>query len=118
MIYLSCIRNHSLEVKHHYNQHLKKDSASTEPSKSHHQPSTLMTDKSTSSLLAVKPENRRSSFNIFERFRISKQDKIQANVQQKIRAVRAAEALDRQTNRRGKFRFTKQDVQIFRLTFR
>ena len=90
-------------MKHHYNQHLKKDSASSsEPSKSHHQPSTLMTDKSTSSLLAVKPENRKTSFNIFERFRISKQDKIAANVQQKIRAVRAAEALDRQTNRRGK----------------
>ncbi|CAG2121702.1 unnamed protein product, partial [Medioppia subpectinata] len=35
--------------------------------------------------------------NLFERLRISKQDKIAANVQQHIRAIRAAEALDRQT---------------------
>lgn len=104
-------------MKHHYNQHLKKESSSSEPSKSHQQPGTLLTDKSTSSLLNTKPEKRRSSFNIFERFRISKQDKIAANVQQKIRAVRAAEALDRQTNRRGKYAKAKPKTISFLSTF-
>lgn len=62
-----------------------------------------MTDKSTSSLLNVKPKKRKKSgLNWFERFRIRKQDKIAESVQNKIRAVRAAEALDRQVNRRGK----------------
>jgi hypothetical protein len=42
---------------------------------------------------------RKQGLNLFERFRISKQDKIAANVAQHIRAVRAAEALDRQTAR-------------------
>lgn len=42
---------------------------------------------------------RRSSLNIFERLRLSKQDKIAADVQKKIRAVRAAEELDRKTSK-------------------
>lgn len=41
---------------------------------------------------------RKSSLNFFERFRTSKQDKIAADVQAKIRAVRAAEDLDRRVN--------------------
>ncbi|XP_074603821.1 metabotropic glutamate receptor 1-like [Brevipalpus obovatus] len=86
-------RNHSLEVKHHHNQ-ITKDGRSI-------QSLSMMTDKSTSSLLAMKPPGKRKSgLNLFERFRVSKQDKIAANVQEKIRAVRAAEALDRQTHRR------------------
>ena len=43
------------------------------------------------------PFRRKQGLNLFERLRISKQDKIAANVQQHIRAIRAAEALDRQT---------------------
>ncbi|XP_054722394.1 metabotropic glutamate receptor 5-like [Uloborus diversus] len=41
--------------------------------------------------------NRRPSMNFLVRLRISKQDKIAANVAQHIRAVRAAEAMDRRT---------------------
>lgn len=41
---------------------------------------------------------RKSSLNIFERLRQGKQDKIAANVQKKIRAVREAEDLDRRIN--------------------
>ncbi|GFQ78961.1 metabotropic glutamate receptor 5 [Trichonephila clavata] len=44
--------------------------------------------------------SRRPSMNLFVRLRISKQDKIAANVAQHIRAVRAAEALDRRTRLR------------------
>ncbi|KAG8194669.1 hypothetical protein JTE90_003139 [Oedothorax gibbosus] len=44
--------------------------------------------------------SRRPSMNLFLRFKISKQDKIAANVAQHIRAVRAAEALDRRTRLR------------------
>ncbi|CAG2166884.1 unnamed protein product [Oppiella nova] len=40
---------------------------------------------------------RKQGLNLFERLRQGKQDKIAANVQQHIRAIRAAEALDRQT---------------------
>lgn len=48
--------------------------------------------------------NSKSPFSFFSRLRNRKQNKIKANVEQKIRAVRAAEALDRQTNiRRSKF---------------
>ncbi|GFT22423.1 metabotropic glutamate receptor 1 [Trichonephila clavipes] len=46
------------------------------------------------------PASRRPSMNLFVRLRISKQDKIAANVAQHIRAVRAAEALDRRTRLR------------------
>lgn len=49
---------------------------------------------------STKDAPRRPSLNIFERLRLSKQDKIAADVQKKIRAVRAAEALDRKTNAR------------------
>lgn len=38
----------------------------------------------------------------FKRLRASKQDKVAASVQEHIRAVRAAEALDRQTARRSR----------------
>ncbi|KAH9511853.1 Metabotropic glutamate receptor 1, variant 3 [Dermatophagoides farinae] len=44
----------------------------------------------------------------FSRLRISKQDKIAANVAEHIRAVRAAEALDRQTARGRRFHATSQ----------
>lgn len=46
------------------------------------------------------PSSRRHSMNLFVRLRISKQDKIAANVAQHIRAVRAAEDLDRRTRLR------------------
>ena len=46
------------------------------------------------------PRSRRHSMNIFMKFRINKQDKIAANVAQHIRAVRAAEDLDRRTHLR------------------
>lgn len=47
---------------------------------------------------------RKSSFNLFERFKLSKQDKIAADVQRKIRAVRAAEDFDRRVNaKRSKY---------------
>lgn len=43
-----------------------------------------------------------ATLDFFQRLRYRKRDKIKAHVDQKIRAVRAAEALDRQTNlRRG-----------------
>ena len=42
--------------------------------------------------------SRKTSLNIFERLRQGKQDKIAADVQRKIRAVRAAEDLDRRVN--------------------
>lgn len=45
------------------------------------------------------PKARHKPKGFFSRLRISKQDKIAANVQDHIRAVRAAEALDRQTAR-------------------
>lgn len=45
-----------------------------------------------------KDGSRKSSLNFFQRFRTSKQDKIAADVQAKIRAVRAAEELDRRVN--------------------
>jgi hypothetical protein len=41
---------------------------------------------------------RKTSLNFFERFRTAKQDKKEADVQAKIRAVRAAEDLDRRVN--------------------
>ncbi|XP_022654020.1 metabotropic glutamate receptor 5-like isoform X3 [Varroa destructor] len=44
-----------------------------------------------------RPQQRKKNLNIFERFRVSKQDRIAASVAQHIRAVRAAEALDRNT---------------------
>ncbi|KPM05105.1 metabotropic glutamate receptor 1-like protein 1, partial [Sarcoptes scabiei] len=44
----------------------------------------------------------------FSRLRFSKQDKIAANVAEHIRAVRAAEALDRQTARGRRFNITSQ----------
>ena len=53
---------------------------------------------------------RKRGLNLFERLRISKQDKIAANVQQHIRAIRAAEALDRQT---GKNRRKNSKYLIF-----
>lgn len=53
---------------------------------------------------ASTPLNSKSPFSFFTRLRYRKRDKIKANVEQKIRAVRAAEALDRQTNiRRSEF---------------
>jgi hypothetical protein len=45
-----------------------------------------------------KSPSRKTSLNIFERLRQGKQDKIAADVQRKIRAVRAAEDLDRRVN--------------------
>lgn len=50
---------------------------------------------------APRPGGKSGGF--FSRLRISKQDKIAANVQEHIRAVRAAEALDRQTGRNRRF---------------
>ena len=47
--------------------------------------------------------NKSGGGGFFSRLRISKQDKIAANVQEHIRAVRAAEALDRQTGRNRRF---------------
>jgi len=48
--------------------------------------------------------SRKTSLNIFERLRQGKQDKIAADVQRKIRAVRAAEDLDRRVNaKRSKY---------------
>ena len=44
------------------------------------------------------PSTRKSSFNFLQRFRTRKQDKIAADVQARIRAVRAAEELDRRVN--------------------
>ena len=79
IIFISIVlyRNHSLDV--HYKR---------EPGGIHHQ--LHPADK--------KDINKRKpTLNLFQRFRTSKQDKIAANVQQHIRAVRAAEALDRQT---------------------
>ncbi|CAN8017892.1 unnamed protein product, partial [Ixodes persulcatus] len=46
------------------------------------------------------PPTRSKSLNLLERFRASKQDRIAASVAQHIRAVRAAEALDRRTRLR------------------
>ncbi|XP_065293102.1 metabotropic glutamate receptor 5-like isoform X2 [Dermacentor albipictus] len=46
------------------------------------------------------PPTRSKSLNLLERFRASKQDRIKASVAQHIRAVRAAEALDRRTHLR------------------
>ncbi|XP_075551881.1 metabotropic glutamate receptor 5-like isoform X2 [Dermacentor variabilis] len=46
------------------------------------------------------PPTRTKSLNLLERFRASKQDRIAASVAQHIRAVRAAEALDRRTHLR------------------
>lgn len=46
------------------------------------------------------PPTRSKSLNLLERFRASKQDRIAASVAQHIRAVRAAEALDRRTQLR------------------
>lgn len=46
------------------------------------------------------PPTRSKSLNLLERFRASKQDRIAASVAQHIRAVRAAEALDRRTGLR------------------
>ncbi|XP_054163269.1 metabotropic glutamate receptor 1-like [Oppia nitens] len=81
-------RNHSLDV------HFKRDPSGT-AAFHHHQTHPSGVDRKP----AIK---RKSGLNLFERLRISKQDKIAANVQQHIRAIRAAEALDRQTgaNRR------------------
>ena len=100
-------RNHSVEQKQSYGARIGH--------------STLVAEKSsTSSGLAESKGSARSHvstiiaghkgskidginpFNFFQRLKYRKRDKIKANVDQKIRAVRAAEALDRQTNlRRG-----------------
>lgn len=53
----------------------------------------------------------RKPMGFFSRLRISKQDKIAANVAEHIRAVRAAEALDRQTARgRGRAGFNRKTL--------
>jgi hypothetical protein len=72
--------------------------------KAHHT-SSVLPEKSVPSSGLPRSDVKKPSYNIFERLRIKKQNKIAANVQEKIRAVRAAEALDRQTNRRGTLLF-------------
>ena len=54
----------------------------------------------------IKKTRHKAKGGFFSRLRISKQDKIAANVQEHIRAVRAAEALDRQTARGRRFNST------------
>lgn len=61
--------------------------------------STSQRPKSASSASA-KPSSSNSLFSFFTRIRYKKKEKIKANLDQKLRAVRAAEALDRQTNLR------------------
>lgn len=64
--------------------------------------STSQRPKSMSSA-GAKPTTSNSLFAFFSRIRYKKKEKIKANLDQKLRAVRAAEALDRQTNiRRSK----------------
>lgn len=49
---------------------------------------------------SAKASTSNSLFAFFSRIRYKKKEKIKANLDQKLRAVRAAEALDRQTNLR------------------
>lgn len=57
-----------------------------------------VTPKKSTPGIGSKTPIRKTSLNIFERLRQGKQDKIAADVQRKIRAVRAAEDLDRRVN--------------------
>lgn len=69
--------------------------------------STSQRPKSVSSASTKQPSSN-SLFAFFSRIRYKKKEKIKANLDQKLRAVRAAEALDRQTNlRRSKLSLDK-----------
>lgn len=61
--------------------------------------------QASNSLNPPNSNDAKQKMNWFRRLRASKQDKMAASVQEHIRAVRAAEALDRQTARRSRSEF-------------